>query len=476
MKKISIVGAGPGGLTAGMILAHNGFDVTIYEKNLEVGGRNSFFEKDGFKFDIGPTFLMLKSVLIDLFDSVDENIQDYMNIVDLDIMYELFFKERSFKISSNHETTYNEIKKIFPGEEEGFREFLKKEKKRFDVAMPCLRKDYSSFYKLFNKDLFKFIAKLSYPNSMYDELGKYFKSEDLKMAFTFQSKYLGMSPWSCPAAFMIIPYIEHDGGISHVEGGLTNISLAMKEVFLKKGGKLKLGCEISDITENTLTLKGGDVVKSDKVIINADVGYALKELTKTKDLSNKDFSCSTYMLYLGIDKELDLSFHSIFFSDDYKSYVDSVFSGNQLNQDISIYVRNASILDKTIAPEGKSNLYVLVPVPNNKSGIDWDKEKYSFRDLVIDKIEKKSGISIRENIISETIITPYDWEKDYNVFLGATFNLAHTLNQMLYFRPHNKLSSKQYLVGGGTHPGSGLPTIYQSGVISANLILDEYKK
>jgi len=470
-KRVVIVGAGPGGLTAGMILANKGFAVEIFEKSGDVGGRNGHISSKGFKFDLGPTFLMLKPVLEEVFNEAGEDVHDYLAFYDLDPMYRLVFKNRSISISSDHKKMRAQIKKIFPGEERGFDMFLEEEKKRFEAAYPCLKIDYSAFYMMFNKHILRFLPKLSFPDSMHDALGRYFKEEDLKAAFTFQSKYLGMSPWHCPAAFMIIPYIEHKYGIQHVKGGLSEISQAMKRVILKKGGKIHLNSEVKKIEENCIILKDDKKVEADRIIVNADVGYAMKNLLKKKkDLSRKKFSCSTFMLYLGIDKKLDLEHHTIFFSDDYKRYVDSIFDEKVLDDDFSFYVRNASVTDKTLAPEGKSNIYVLVPVPNNSSGIEWNRIKREYRDKVIRKIEEKTGEKIEGHIVTEIVITPEDWEKKYNVFLGATFNLAHSLGQMLYFRPHNRLSKTLYLVGGGTHPGSGLPTIYESGRITADLV------
>jgi len=272
---------------------------------------------------------------------------------------------------------------------------------------------------------------------------------------------------------MIIPYIEHNFGIQHVKGGLSEISEAMAGVVRKKGGRIHLNTEVKDVGRGAITLKSGKVVKADKIIVNADVGYAMKKLLKKKDLSAKKFSCSTFMLYLGIDREVDLEHHTIFFSNDYKNFVDSIFMEKRMNEDISFYVRNASATDPTLAPEGMSGIYILVPVPNNKSGIRWGSIKKKFRDKVISKISERVGFDVEKHIVTEMMITPEDWEKKYNVFLGATFNLAHTLTQMLYFRPHNKLSEGLYLVGGGTHPGSGLPTIYDSGRITADIIISE---
>jgi phytoene desaturase len=181
------------------------------------------------------------------------------------------------------------------------------------------------------------------------------------------------------------------------------------------------------------------------------------------------------MLYLGVRRRYDdIPHHSIVFADDYARNIDEIVRTGTVPVDPSFYVQNASVTDPSLAPPGKCALYVLVPVANNASGIDWDKETPAFRDKVLELVERKGGYSgLRENIDTERVITPRDWEQKLDVYNGATFNLAHNVGQMLYFRPHNEFEELRncYLVGGGTHPGSGLPTIYESGRISAALIL-----
>ena len=191
-------------------------------------------------------------------------------------------------------------------------------------------------------------------------------------------------------------------------------------------------------------------------------------------LKNKKYSCSTFMIYLGINKVYsELQHHNIIFAKNYKKNIDEITQSKTLSEDFSFYVQNACVSDKTLAPEGKSTLYVLVPVPNNKSDIDWDNIKSSYRDTVIKALEEEGGFdNLSEHIETEKIITPLDWEREKDVYLGATFNLGHQISQMLILRPHNKLEGYEnlFIVGGGTHPGSGLPTIYESGRITANII------
>ncbi|MCX7829454.1 MAG: NAD(P)-binding protein, partial [Acidobacteria bacterium] len=226
-KKITIVGAGPGGLTAGMLLASRDFDVHIFEKEKEVGGRNSAIRENGYSFDVGPTFLMMKFILDEVFEESGRKSSDYLDFIKLSPMYRLFFDDVTLDIVDSQKEMADIIEATFSGEGANFYKFMAREKVRYERMYPCLQKSYGSFFTYFHPDFLKALPHLSLGKSMYQELGKYYQSEKLKMAFTFQSKYLGMSPWKCPAAFMIIPYIEHTYGIYHVEGGLSRISEVM---------------------------------------------------------------------------------------------------------------------------------------------------------------------------------------------------------------------------------------------------------
>lgn len=487
-KKVIIIGAGPGGLTAAMLLQSKGFDVTIYEKKPYVGGRNSRISLNEYQFDMGPTFFLMKNVLEDVFKRTGRNLNDYVELMDIDPMYRLSFaKDKEFFPSINSEKMIKEIKRVFPGEEDGYKQYLEKEEKKYKQLIPCLELPYGSIKDFFKKQFITSLPYLDAHLSLYDVLGRYFQNNDLKTAFTFQAKYIGMSPWRAPGTFSIISYIEHGGGIYHVRGGLNKLTEKMAEVFVEDGGNLVLNNGVKElIIENGVAkgvkLSNGSTELADYVIINADFAHAMtnivnpkhiKKYTKEK-LDKMSYSCSTFMLYLGINKVYeDVAHHSIVFAKDYKENVKDIAERKVLSKDPSIYVQNASILDDSLAPQGKSSLYVLVPVPNNTSNIDWNKEKDSFREIILNKLEDRGYPKLREHIEVEKVITPYDWENEIDVYNGATFNLGHNISQMLIFRPHNQFEEFKncYLVGGGTHPGSGLPTIYQSGLISTDLIL-----
>lgn len=488
-KRIIIVGAGPGGLAAAMLLASKGYSVDLFEKEKQIGGRNSFFKLGEYIFDIGPTFLMMKDVLEKIFIKSNKKLEDFVEVTKLDPMYRLKFADgRELYPSPDKEKMKLTMENFSKGSFEGYLKYLDKEKKKYDKLIPCLSIPYGKVSHFFSKQLITAIPYLDAHTSLHGVLSRYFDDPDVRIAFTFQAKYIGMSPWTAPGTFSIISYIEHGGGIFHVKGGLNKLAFGMAEAFKQLGGRIHLNSSVKKIlveneTATGVELENGKIQKADYVIINADFANAMTKhvdsLNRKKwtdeNLASKDYSCSTFMIYLGVKKEFkDIAHHTILFAKDYKQNVDEITKDMRISDDISIYVQNASVTDKTLAPEGKSTIYVLVPVPNNKSKIDWDKEKQSFRDKIISTLETRGGYSgLSENIEVEKIVTPKDWQERHSVYLGATFNLAHNVGQMLYFRPHNEFEEFKncYLVGGGTHPGSGLPTIYESGRISAELIM-----
>jgi len=490
-KHIVVVGAGPGGLTAAMLLAARGFRVTVFEKNPHVGGRNAAIVRNGYKFDTGPTFLMMKFILDEVFEEAGRHCDDYIRCVKLEPMYRLQFDDVRVEPTTDHEAMERQLEAVFPGSRAGYRKFMAREQRRFRLMYPCLQKDYSSIGRYFTRDLLKALPNLSLGRSLLDVLGDCFHEDKLKLSFTFQSKYLGMSAWECPGAFAILPYVEHAHGVFHVLGGLSQISGAMAKVCAEHGVDLRLATPVRQLVLDGRKVRGveladGTKVAADETVVNADFGYAMKHLVPPGVLRKyspakvdaRDYSCSTFMLYLGLDKVYDhLPHHTIFFARDYKTNIGDIFQRKVLSDDLSFYVQNASVTDPALAPPGHSAVYVLVPVPNRTATIAWPNKQAAFRDRVLAAMEQRAGMAgIRDHIREESLCTPADWQ-DMHIQYGATFNLAHSLDQMLYFRPRNRFEELDhcYLVGGGTHPGSGLPTIYESGRIAANLIARRHR-
>ena len=485
-KKIIVIGTGPGGAASAMLLAHRGFDVTVFEKSSTVGGRNGAIEAEGYKFDIGPTFLMMKFLLDSVFEEAGCRSEDYLKFTKLEPMYELKTPRGSLKPSNDPEKTKQAIEALFPGRSAGFDRFMEVEKKRFSKIIPCLQRDYSSFRSLLSLKLMMSFPYLSINRSVFGVLKSYFEEDDLALLFSFQSKYLGMSAWKCPGGFSMLSYIEHAYGIYHTEGGLAQIPKALLKVAQEKGAKVRMSTPVKNLVLEGrkvvgVRLEDGSVERADAVFVNADFGHAVEKLVPEgalkkyapKNLDKKKVSCSTFMIHLGVDRMYPSEFHTIVFADDYKRNVQEIFETNKLSWDTSFYVRNASILDPTLAPKGHSSLYVLVPVPNLEAGIDWKEIAPSYRDHVLSLVERKMGFGdLRKHIRVERVVTPNDWNHRLSIYKGATFNLSHNLSQMAYWRPRNRFEEFDgcYLVGGGTHPGSGLPTILESARISTNLL------
>ena len=487
-RHIVVVGAGPGGLTAAMILAHRGYRVTVVEKAAQVGGRSARLKAGSYDFDTGPTFLHQKFTLEEMFQEAGRNLDDELDLIQLDPMTRLKWGQTSIETSSDPVKMASEIERVFPGESDGFRRFMSEQEEKFRLLVPCLTASYSRFRDLFRKCLLDAFPYVATRHSVFSLLGEYFSDERLRLAFTFQSKYLGMSPWKCPALFSILAFLEYRFGIYHVQGGISRISERMAEIAEQDGAEVRLDSPVREVLSqgwetSGVRLDSGEVIKADAVVLNADYGHAVTQLLNGHNVPEnkvrrKGFSCSTFMLYLGLDTLYEAEpHHQILFADDYRKNLTEIQNERVVSEDMSVYVRNSSVTDPLVAPQGHSNLYVLVPTINTRHEVDWPAMQSSYRDKVLDRIEAQTGMKdLRDRIVEERMITPQNWRDDESVFMGATFNLKHSLNQLLYLRPHNRYSkfSNLYLAGGGTHPGSGLPTIYESARISANMISEQF--
>lgn len=489
-KKVVVVGAGPGGLAAAMLLAARGFNVTVFEKQPYVGGRTSRLELGEYKFDLGPTFLLMPQLLEELFELAGTSLSKYVELVELDPLYRLYFGQMRFEATTDPIRMQDEIERHFPGNGDGYVRFMREQEVQYEFIKPLLQRPMSSVTDLISLDVAKAFPHLHALDTVNGRLSRYFRDERLKQAFAFQSKYLGMSPWECPGTFTILSYMEHKYGLKHPIGGLNRIMEAMARVVTKYGGMVHTDCGVERVEVQNgravgVLLENGERIMADDVVVGADFGYAANHLFepgllrkyRPERLEQKKLSCSTFMLYLGVNRPLAMAHHNVLFAEDYRRNVDEITRHGKLSAQPSIYVHNPSVLDATLAPAGKSALYVLAPVPNLRADIDWREEAPRFRDVILDRLEQEPELAgLRASIEVERMLTPEDWEQDKLVYRGATFNLAHSLDQMLLFRPHNRFEEVAgcWLVGGGTHPGSGLATIWESAKISARLIAERH--
>src|SRR3954451_15796273 len=279
-KNVAVVGAGPGGLASAMLLAQRGFRVQVFEKQDVIGGRNAEVSLGDYRFDLGPTFLMMKFLLDELFAEGGRRSSDYLQFRKLDPMYSLNFPGKTMLARSHPDEMKAEIEKNFPGEGASFDRFLERESIRFEKLYPCLQKPYGTLASLVSPTLLAAVPHIAAGRSLNSVLADYFHSEELRLAFTFQSKYLGMSPWDCPGLFTMIPYTEHAHGVYHVMGGLSRISDALAAVSREEGAEIHTSAPVARVLVDGrraigVELTSGEKIYTDDIVINADFGHAM---------------------------------------------------------------------------------------------------------------------------------------------------------------------------------------------------------
>jgi phytoene desaturase len=488
-QQVLIIGAGPGALATALLLAKAGKQVTVLDKQPCVGGRTSAIEADGFRFDLGPTFFLYPQILEEIFAEVGRDLRSEIPMKRLDPQYRLVFGAGGELLcKSDIEQMVAEIAKLAPDDAPQFRRFMDYNRVKLEKFAPCLQSPFPGWTSLLQARLLAVLPYLKPWKSLHAELAGYFRDPRLQLAFTFQSKYLGMSPFQCPSLFSILSFLEYEHGIWHPIGGCNALTRGMARVATELGVIIRLDEPVEEILFEGRRAVGARTAqgeyRSDAVVVNADFGHAMTTLVPerlrrrwtNKTIASKRFSCSTFMLYLGIEGRYEqLQHHNIYVAANYRQNLDEIENQHVLSDDPSFYVENPSRTDQTMAPPGHSALYVLVPVSHQHPNIDWSKERVRYRQVALRQLAKLGLTDIEKRIRFERIVTPAEWENKVGIYRGATFNLAHNLGQMLHLRPRNRFEEfdRMYLVGGGTHPGSGLPVIFESARISARLLLED---
>jgi phytoene desaturase len=488
-KQVLIIGAGPGGLAAALLVAHAGVKVHIVERLPRVGGRCSAIEAEGFRFDLGPTFFLYPRVLERIFKLIRRDLHSEIPMVRLDPQYRIHFGAGGqLDCTPNLPQLEAAVARLNPGDAQNIRRFLDDNRIKLEQFRPALESPFSSWWDLLRWDLIKLVPILRPWKSLDRELARYFSDERIRLAFSFQSKYLGMSPFNCPSLFSILSFLEYEYGVWHPIGGCSAVSEAMARIAQEMGVTISLGEEVTEVlfegrrAVGVRTTQGEH--RADAIVINADFAQAMTRLVpaslrkrwSNERIAKKRFSCSTFMLYLGLEGgPADLPHHTIHCSANYARNLQDIDTDHVLSEDPSFYVQNACITDPSLAPRNCSTLYILAPVTHQHPNVNWKTERIQFRNRLIDLVSKLGIPDLERRIRYEKCVTPDDWATSYEVYRGATFNLAHTWQQMLHLRPRNRFEELDgvYLVGGGTHPGSGLPVIYESARISSRLLLGD---
>ncbi len=518
---IGIVGAGPGGLAAAMLLASRGLRVHVYEAAPVVGGRTARLtlhaagstgaEGHAFRFDRGPTFFLMPYVLDEVFAAAGARLADHVHLTRLDPMYRLIVGQAGadgravepITVDTTQDLTEmaRRIGALDARDGERFEGFMRAHRRKLEVFTPILRSGFDTWTDLARPSLLPALPWLNPHASVHRLLARTFRHPATRLALSFQSKYLGMSPYTCPSLFTILPYIEYAYGIWHPRGGCNALMQAMADVFTGLGGVIETGAAVEAVEFDGDRAVGvrvrGALRRHEHVVINADAPWALTNLIPERlrrgacggaalgvplgasppytdaRLAAMKYSCSTFMLYLGLDRPVDLPHHTICVSSRYEANLADIGAG-RLSADPSMYVCNPGATDPTLAPPGCSSLYVLVPTPNCRAGeaaqapLRWEAAAVPLRAEALARVSRLVGFDVARHIVCEHRTTPVDW-RAANIMHGATFNLAHSLDQMLHLRPRHEVPGMRgvWLVGGGTHPGSGLPVIFLSAQITA---------
>ncbi|WP_114393848.1 phytoene desaturase family protein [Oleisolibacter albus] len=487
-RRAVVVGAGPGGLAAAMLLARSGADVTLLERRDRIGGRTGRIEQQGFRFDLGPTFFLYPRIIEEIFQACGSDLHRHVTLTRLDPLYRLVFEDdQDLRVWADPQRLAAEIARLAPADAGNLPQYLADNRGKLASFRPVLERPFNGLRDLLSPPVLRALAQLRPWASVDRDLARHFQDPRIRLAFSFQSKYLGMSPFRCPSLFTILSFLEHEHGVWHPGGGCSAVLDAMARVARDLGVRIRLNEPVEEVLftgrRATAVRTAAGHYAADAVIINADFAQSMRRLVpnhlrrrwRDERIDGKSFSCSTFMLYLGIEGRVDLDHHTILLARDYARNLDEIEQGRAPPSAPSLYVQNAGITDPTLAPPGHSTLYVLLPVGNLAGGIDWPRETARFRALALDRLRLLGLGDLERRIRFEQIMTPRGWADDLAVFRGATFNLAHGLDQMLHRRPHNRFEDVDgvYLVGGGTHPGSGLPVIFEGARITARLAADD---
>src|ERR1700734_1885377 len=490
-QKVVIVGAGPGGLAAAILLARSGVDVTVVERREVVGGRTSTLERDGFKFDTGPTLFLYPKVLREIFAAAGRDLDEEIPMYRLDPQYRLVFGSGGELLAApDLERMERAIAQISPDDAGRFHRFFCDNRNKLEKFTPFLGSPFEGGRDLAKLDMLKLLPLLRPWRSLDSDLRSYFKDERIRLGFSFQSKYLGMSPFTCPSLFSILSFLEYEHGVFHPVGGCGAVTWAMARIAEELGARVLLNEPVEEMIFQGRKCRGVRTAKrllpADAVVVNADFAQAMQRMVPDSirrrwtdsRIEKKRFSCSTFMLYLGIEGRYDeVSHHTIYLANDYRQNLRDIEELHQLSDDPSFYVQNACVTDPSLAPKKMSTLYVLLPVTHEHRNVNWDMEQARFRSLALRQLEKIGIKDVERRVRFEKVVTPADWRTEYALHKGSTFSMAHNLRQMLHLRPHNRFEDldQVYLVGGGTHPGSGLPVIFESARITARLLLEDLK-
>ncbi|MFW9945107.1 MAG: phytoene desaturase family protein [Candidatus Sifarchaeia archaeon] len=491
-KTAVVIGSGLGGLAAAIRMQARGFQVTLIEKRHQLGGRASVFQKEGYTFDTGPTIVTPPTVIDEVFEAADRRREEYVEMVKVSPKYRLYFPDGTHMNYGSFEENLKEIERISPGDVDGYRRFMTKTKPVYELG-------FEGFGSVPFETIWS-MAKMAPAGilhqayrSVYGRVSSFVKDERLRMALSFNPLFIGGNPFDVTSIYTLITYIEEKHGVWWVRGGTHKLVEAFEKLFKELGGNVVLNSEVDRIEVSRsrkvtgVSTKEGKHYDSEIVISNSDVANTYMNLIEPEfRLWNTDrryqkakYSMSLFMVYFGVGKKFpDMTHHSIVFGPRYKELLNDIFKRHVVPDDFSTYLHIPTRTDPELAPEGCEAMYACTPVSNLDSKTDWEEKKEEFRDHILSTLDKSILPGLVDNLAVSSVFTPADYEAEFDSYKGAGFQLQPLLMQSGYFRPHNRSRDVKglYLVGAGTHPGAGVPSVIMSADITTRQIFRDTSK
>lgn len=489
-KRVVIIGSGFGGLGAACLLARAGFDVRVLEKNEQPGGRASVYSEQGYTFDMGPSWYLMPDIFEHFFRLMGERVEDHLDLKKLQPSYRIFFKdeERVVDIHSDLEKDLPVLESLEPGCTPKVREYLEKAGYQYEIAKNhFLFKNYDSIFDFLNWRTAIEGSRLSVFTKMDRYVKRFFKSEALQKIMQYTLVFLGSSPYNTPALYNIMSHIDFSMGVYYPQGGIYKIIEAFVVIAKKYGARIDVDTEVKRIVMRDgqaagVELSDGTIIDADIVISNADIAYTDMVLTPEEARlhtaeywNSRTLAPSAYIMYLGVDGRIpELTHHNLIFSKDWERNFAEIFDWPRWPQDPSLYICAPSVTDPSVAPPGKENLFVLVPIASGLTATE--EELQSYGDRILAMMEQTMKIPrLRERIEYRKIFSVKDFEARYHSLGGSALGLAHTMGQTAIFRPNNinPKVKNLYYAGAGTNPGIGMPICLVSAELAYKRIVGD---
>jgi phytoene desaturase len=488
VKKITVIGAGIGGIAAAGALARKGYSVTIFEKNAHFGGRCGTYVKEGHRFDVGATFLMMPGIYQEAFSAVGKNMTDELTLYRMDPVYRVkFSNDREIRYTSDLALLQSQFESFETG---SFGRFLTLMGRGFNIYEKSMRLIDRNYFRVLDPTLLKYpflLLRYKAFHNHYRYVSRYFKSEELRAFFTFQNLYLGQNPFTASGMYTFLPFMELADGVFFPKGGMHMVAEKLLSAATEHGVELVLNAPVARIEVNGrnakgVTLQDGTFHPSDMIISNADLPYVynhlLPESRMAGRLNRSKYSCSAIVFHWAVDRVYpQLQQHNVFVSEKHKESCEAIFRKNSFADSPSIYVHSPVRSDLTAAPENQDSVTAIVHTGNfdEHHDYDWDAIREQARNTILQRFRAEGMVDFEQHIKFEICFTPDMWKSVFNLTKGGTFgSLAHHLTQMGFLRPgnHHHRYGNLYFAGGSTQPGSGMPL----SLLSAKLVTERIER